>query len=311
MKIIFFGTGNFALATLKKLIESNHNLLAVVTQPDRKKGRGWKIAPQPIKTFIQENRPEVPILQPEKVSDNNFIEDLKKINTDIFVVVDYGQILGEEVLRIPKKYCINLHPSLLPKYRGAAPLERAVLAGEKKTGNTIIVMNSRMDAGDIIAQVETTIAEREDIVRLSFRLAAEGADLVIKALNEIVSGEEKPRAQNEREATYAPKLKKEEGNIDWSNSAEEIERKVRGLKSWPGAFTYLDGKMLKIIETEIAVSANEDHSPGEVYGDKKIFVSTGKGSILITKLQLEGKKIMPAEEFLKGHSIIDGTVLGK
>ena len=310
MNIIFFGTGNFALETLKRLVGSHHNLLSVVTRPDRKKGRGWKVEPQPIKAFIQANCPKVPIFQPEKVSDNDFIEKLKGLYTDVFVVVDYGQILSEEVLRIPKKYCINLHPSLLPKYRGAAPVERAVLAGEKKTGNTIIVMNSRMDAGDIIAQVETTIAEREDAVRLSLRLSAEGADLMIKVLNEIASGEKKPRAQNEQAATYAPKLKKEEGKIDWSNSAEEIERKIRGLKPWPGAFTYLDGKMLKIIEAEIVVSANEDHSPGEVYGEKEIFVSTGKDSLLITKLQIEGKKIMPAEEFLKGRKLKYGKIFG-
>ncbi|MBL7072434.1 MAG: methionyl-tRNA formyltransferase [Candidatus Omnitrophica bacterium] len=310
MNIIFFGTGNFALATLKKLIESNHNLLAVVTQPDRKKGRGWKIARQPIKTFIQENRPEVPIFQPEKVSDNNFIENLKKIDSDIFIVVDYGQILAKEILQIPQKYCINLHPSLLPKYRGAAPIQRAVLAGENKTGNTIIVMNERMDAGDMIAQTEVKISETEDVEALSLRLSSEGADLMIKTLSEIANGKETRCAQNEQEATYAPKIKKEEGKIDWANPAEEINRKIKGLKPWPGAFTHLDGKVLKIFKAEVVDSEGKSHIPGTICSDKSFLVSAGDKNIRIIRLQLEGKKIMPAKEFLKGRNLKYGMVLG-
>lgn len=310
MNIVFFGTGNFGLATLTKLVVSEHNLLAVVTQPDRKKGRGWKVEPQPIKAFIHANHPEIPIFQPEKLSDNGFAENLKELNADIFIAVDYGQILGKEILQIPQKYCINLHPSLLPKYRGAAPAQRAVLAGEKKTGNTIIVMNERMDAGDIIAQTETKIAETEDAAELSLRLSAEGASLIIKTLEKIAAGKEKLRAQNEKEATYAPKIRKEEGKIDWSNPAEEIVRKIRGLKPWPGAFTYLEGKILKIIEAEIVDAEDKSLAPGIVCRENTLLVSTGGKNIRITCLQIEGKKIMPAEEFIKGRNFKNGTVLG-
>jgi len=310
MNIIFFGTGNFGLATLKKLVVSQHTLLAIVTQPDRKKGRGWKVEPQPIKMFIQTNRPKVRIFQPEKVSDKNFIENLKKINADIFIVVDYGQILGKEILKIPQKYCINLHPSLLPKYRGAAPVQRAVLAGENKTGNTIIVMNECMDSGSIIAQSETEIAKMEDARELSHRLSDEGADLIIKTLEKIASGKEKLHAQREEEATYAPKIQKEEGKIDWSNSAEVISRKIKGLKPWPIAFTHLGGKMLKIFEAEIVDAEDKSLAPGTVCSDRSFLVKAGDQNIQITLLQIEGKKIMPAEEFLKGRNLKSGKVLG-
>jgi len=229
---------------------------------------------------------------------------------DIFVVVDYGQILGKEILQIPKKYCINLHPSLLPKYRGAAPVQRAVLAGENKTGNTIIVMNERMDAGDIIAQSETKIDKKEDAAELSRRLSDEGADLIIKTLEKIASGKENLRAQNEKVATYAPKLRKEEGKINWSNSAEVISRKIKGLKPWPVAFTYLDGKMLKILEAEVVEAEDKSLAPGTVCSDKSFLVRGGDKNIQITLLQIEGKKIMPAEEFLKGRNLKIGKMLG-
>jgi len=311
MKIIFFGTGEFALTVLKRLAESCHDLAAVVTQPDKERGRGCNVLPQRIKAFIEKAAPGVSVFQPEKVSDEMFLEDLKKLNADVFVVVDYGQILSEEVLALPKRYCINLHPSLLPKYRGAAPINRAILNGENRTGSTVIVMNERMDAGDIILQSETKIGKDDDAVSLRDKLSSRGAELLVEALEKIASGEENRRAQDDNEATYAPKLRKEEGKIDWTNSAEEILRKMRGLKPWPGTFTYLDGKVLKITEASIGEAKDQSASPGEVAEGKEICVSAGKGSLIITKLQLAGRKVMTHKEFLRGYKFKDSTVLGK
>ncbi len=244
MRIVFFGSGDFGEPTLKKLLESKHEVAAVVTQPDRKKGRGWNVQPTPYKAFMEQAAPGVEVLQPEKVSDPELAVDLRKIEADVFIVIDYGQFLSKEILSVPKKYCINLHPSLLPKYRGAAPINRALMDGEKTTGNTVMKMNERMDAGDIILQEATPVLKDEDAVLLSARLADMGAALVMKALELIEQGSEKPSVQDEKSATYAKKLTKEDGLIDWSKSTEEIMRRVKGARPWPGAFTALDGKML-------------------------------------------------------------------
>ncbi|MBU0683625.1 MAG: methionyl-tRNA formyltransferase [Candidatus Omnitrophota bacterium] len=310
MKIVFFGTGKLGLPVLKTLIESSHSLLAVVTQPDKKFGRGWNVLPQPMKAFIEKARPGIPVYQPEKVSDQKFIEDLKKIEADLFIVVDYGQILTKEILALPSKYCINLHPSLLPKYRGASPVNRAILNGDIETGNSIIIMNDKMDAGDILMKSFMKIGPEENAESLFERLSHNGKDLIIKVLDEIACGREHPKKQNEDEATYAPKLKKEDGKIDWSLSARDIHRKIRGLKPWPGAFTYLDGKILKILTADVIAFTDERYKPGQICVEKGLTVCCGKDAISVTKLQLEGKRKMNAREFLLGHKLNKDKQLG-
>lgn len=311
MKLIFFGTGTFGVPTLKRLLESEHEVLAVVTQPDRQKGRGWSIQGAPVKTFLEDSASGVKILQPEKVSAIDFAGVLKDAGADIFVVVDYGQLLSKDILDMPSKYCINLHPSLLPKYRGAAPVNYTVLNGDGRTGNTVISMNERMDAGDIILQEEIEVKPGEDALELLERLSTAGADLVIKTLDSIASGQEDLLPQNENKASYAPKLRKEEGVIDWADTAENIIRKIKGMQPWPGAYTYLAGKMLKIFKARISSDPAGPAEPGTICDEKTFVVSTGKGALEVELLQLEGKSKISAEEFLRGSSIKMNTPLGQ
>lgn len=305
MKIIFFGSGDFGLPTLKKLLESRHEIRAVVTQPDKKKGRGWNVHPSLFKSFMEHSAPGIPVLQPEKVSAKASAEALKDIGADIFVVIDYGQMLSAELLDIPSKYPVNLHPSLLPKYRGAAPINRAVLAGEKVTGNTVIRMNERMDAGEIILGEKIPIDERDDAATLFEKLSKSGSELVLEALHLIDLGKENLVPQDDDAATLARKLRKEEGEIDWAKPAEEVLRLIRGMRPWPGAFTYLDGKMVKITKAVPAEYIFEDLSAGAVVDPKRLIVRAGKGFIRIDELQVEGKRSMSASEFLKGHRVED------
>ncbi|MFH1798917.1 MAG: methionyl-tRNA formyltransferase [Candidatus Omnitrophota bacterium] len=312
MKIIFFGTGKFALATLKKLFEARHEIAAVVTQPDRKKGRGWNVYPTAVKALAEKIMPGINIFQPDKALDNEFIEILKKQQADVFVVIDYGRILPSEVLTAARKYCINLHPSLLPKYRGPAPINRAILNGEKETGLTVMKINERMDAGDILTQERVPIKETDNALSLSEKLSAQGANLILKVLDAIEQGKETFVKQDESKATYAAKLEKKEAEIDWNEPAEKIVRKIKGLQPWPGAYTYLDARLLKIFDAKTIISASslKNKDFGAICDEEKFIVSTGKGSIQITRLQIEGKKPMTTEEFLKGRRLNKGTTLG-
>ncbi len=310
MKVIFFGTGKFGLPTLRKLVESDHQIVAVVTQPDRKRGRGWNVQPTPVKALVEQMSPGVSIFQPEKVSDPGFVDSLKNIDADVFVVVDYGRLLSREILELPRKGCVNLHPSLLPRHRGASPVNRAILSGDKETGNTVIKMAERMDAGRIIMQERTGIGEDENAAGLLERLSRSGADLILKALEVIEAGKEDLKEQDEKEASYAPKLEKKEGEIDWGRPAEEIARKVKGMQPWPGAFTFLDGRTLKILEAAVIDVAEKAGVPGAVLGEGEFIVNTGKGALRVDRLQLEGKKVMTSNEFLRGHRFEKGTVLG-
>ena len=310
MKIIFFGTGKFGLPALKKLIESGHEIAAVVTQPDRKRGRGWNVQPAPVKAFMEQISPGIDILQPGKASDQAFVDSLKEIGADVFVVVDYGQLLNREILELPGKYCINLHPSLLPRYRGASPVNRAILNGDTETGNTVIRMTERMDAGSMIMQEETGITEHENAVMLLERLSRSGAGLLLKTLEVIEAGKESFNEQDESAASYAPKLEKSEGEIDWTRPAVEIARKVRGMQPWPGAFTCFNGKTLKILEAGIADAGEKPGAPGTIHDEKEFVVNTGKGAVRVNKLQLAGKKAMTREEFLRGHQLKKDATLG-
>lgn len=311
MRIVFFGTGKFAVPSLKALLGTHHELKGVVTQPDKRRGRGWNTEPTQVKAFIEKALPEVEVFQPERASSSESVEILKKMDADLFVVVDYGQILKKEVLEIPRKYSVNLHPSLLPKYRGAAPVNRAILEGEEETASTVIKMNEKMDAGEIILQKRTKIAETEDAESLLARLSLEGAELLVKAIGDIEKGEESFTPQDENEATYAPKLTKAEGRIDWSSSSSEIIRKVKAMKPWPAAYTFIDKKMLKVISAQKTDLEYSVGTPGLVLSDTELIVSSSKGAVLLETVQLEGKKAMSSSEFLKGFKLKKGTVLGK
>jgi methionyl-tRNA formyltransferase len=310
MRIIFFGTGKFGIPTLERLIESRHEVAAVVSQPDRKRGRGMKIQPTPVKEFVWTSRPEIEVIQPEKAAEKGFIEHIKTLKADVFVVIDYGQILKKELFEAPSKYSINLHPSLLPKYRGPSPVAWAILNGDKQTGNTVVKMNEKMDAGDIVLQKKTPIKGDETAGELLKRLSYEGAELVLKAIELIDSKAENIVPQNEEIATYAPKLTRDMGMIDWRDEAESIARKVRAMQPWPGAFTYLDGKVLKLIKVEAHDPKSTERDAGKVSADKEFIVSACKGKIYIKMLQLEGKKAMSQDEFLRGYHIKANTVLG-
>ena len=311
MRIIFFGTGDLAVPSLKKIASSGHEIAAVITQPDKKKGRGWGVHPSQVKALAEKILPGIDVFQPEKASEKKFIDQIKEASADVFVVVDYGQILSKELLDVAGKYAVNLHPSLLPKYRGASPINQVILNGDTETGNTIIRITEKMDAGDIILQEKIIIDNTEDAVTLSNKLSLSGADLMTTALDGIGSGQENFIKQDESHASYAPKITKEQGEIDWTRSAAEIDRKIRGLRPWPGTFSYISGRRLKIIEASVIKNGVNEHAPGTVCIDSGIKISSGKGVLLIKKLQLEGKKPMITEEFIKGYQFKNGEILGK
>lgn len=310
MRIVFFGTGEFGIPTLRKLFDNEHELVAVVTQPDRKKGRGWNVHPTPIKAVIEQVSPGISVLQPEDISDREFIDFLKKKMPDLFIVVDYGKKLKKDLLNVPRGGCVNLHPSLLPKYRGPAPVNWAILNGECQTGNTVIRMQEEIDAGEIVAQEKIDIKTNENAVELLERLSQKGAELVMSVLEKIASNKAEFKEQNKDEASYAPKLKKEQGKIDWASPAEEISRKIRALQPWPAAYTSLDGKMLKIFKAHLVDAGVKDDVYGRILYPGKFIVNTPKDALQIDMLQLEGRKVMTRDEFLKGYKLKEGTVLG-
>ncbi|MDP7058605.1 MAG: methionyl-tRNA formyltransferase [Nitrospinaceae bacterium] len=306
MNIVFMGTPDFALPTLKQLHESTHNVQLVVTQPDRPKGRGRESTPPPVKQFAVENG--LPILQPEKSTNPQVAQTLSELNADIFIVVAFGQILKENLLALPRHFCMNLHSSLLPKYRGAAPINWAIINGEAETGVTTMKMDAGLDTGDILLTDRVPIHFEEDAQSLHDTLATKGASLVLETLRQLEAGTLKPLPQNSSLSSYAPKLKKEDGLICWDNPALTIHNRVRGLSPWPGAFSYLGPKRLSIRKTEITVGEPSD-IPGDIIrtSDRGIEVGTRDGRIIITELQPEGKKRMSAKSFLAGHKIVSGT----
>lgn len=303
MKIVFFGSSNFAVPMLEKLA-GNEDVVLVVTQPDREKGRSLKIAPTAVK--LKAEGLGIEMFQPAKINTGESIEFLKKFNADLFIVVSFGQILSKEVLDLPKRYCLNIHASLLPKYRGASPINRAIANGEKETGITIMRMNEKMDEGDIIIKEIVHIAEDDDAIMLSEKLSKKGAALLPDVIRIIRDGEVELIAQDHSKATYAPKLKKEDGMIKWADGADEIYNRIRAFVPWPGCFTYLDKKILKIWKAKpIMDLIDEKAKPGTVLeaGKNGILIKTGKGALKIEELQLEGSRRMTSEEFLAGHKL--------
>ncbi|HHD11053.1 MAG TPA: methionyl-tRNA formyltransferase [Deltaproteobacteria bacterium] len=306
ISIVFMGSPEFAVPSLKALCEEGFHIKAVITQPAKPKGRGRKIMPTPVCEFARSKGIEV--REPERLKDPEFVEYLRSLKPDLIVVVAYGKILPKEVLSIPRLGCINLHASLLPRWRGAAPVQRSLIAGDTVTGVTIMLMDEGMDTGPILLKKEVPIEKTERAGELAQRLSRIGAELLVESIGLYVSGRLKPTPQDDRLATYAPLIKKEEGRIDWHKPAVEIENLVRGLHPWPCAYTYLDGKLIKIHRA----SATEEESglqPGRVVKSSKdgIYVSTGRGLLLIEELQPEGKKPMKAEQFARGYRIDEGT----
>lgn len=307
-RIVFFGTPSFALPSLEKLTKGPDEVLAVVTQPDREKGRGRKVMPSPVKEFALQKG--VPIFQPEKIKETAFIETLRSFEADLFVVAAYGQILPKAVLSLPKFGAVNVHASLLPKYRGSAPIAWAILNGERKTGITTMLMDEGMDTGDILLQSEISVREEDTTETLQDRLASLGAQVLSETLEKIKKGEILPVPQDHSKATYAPMLKKEDGRIQWTRRAEEIDRQVRAFHPWPGAYAEWQGRVLKIYKGEVREGKGIG-KPGTVLwvGTDFIEIETGEGSYLLKEVQLEGKRRMSVRDFLSGHPVSVGEVL--
>ncbi len=311
MNIVFFGTSEFAMPVLRRLIGSKHKVPAVVTQPDRQKGRRLKVSPPPTKVLAEANG--IPVYQPPDVSGRDSISYLENLNAGLFVVVAFGQILKKEVLAIPKIYAVNVHSSLLPKYRGAAPTNWTIINGDKTSGITIIKMNEKMDEGDILFKKEIPIDAEDTNITLSEKLSDLGAEALEETMDLIQSGKAVLTPQENSQATYAPKLKKEDGLINWNEPAGRIHNKVRALLPWPSAYTYLYGKMLKILKTEVLKSENKKAENGEVIAIPKhegIVVKTGDGNLLIKYVQIEGKKPFDTDALLCGHKIAPGYRFG-
>lgn len=300
MKVVFMGTPDFAVGTLKKLIESRHEVLAVVTQPDKPKGRGKAMQFPPVKEVAVESG--ITVYQPKRVREPEFLETLKALSPDVVVVVAFGQIIPQAVLDVPKLGCLNVHGSLLPKYRGAAPIQWAVIDGERESGVTIMRMDAGLDTGDMITTRVVKLEEKETGGSLFDKLSQAGADLLTETLDQLEAGTVTYEKQPAESSTdYARMLKKEDGQIDWNKSAAELERLIRGLNPWPSAYTHIDGKTLKIWMAD-AEDGNSGSEPGTVVEVTKntVKVQTGDGMLSLLEVQLEGKKKMPVDAFLRG-----------
>lgn len=307
MKIIFMGTPDFAAMALEKLISVGHEITLVVTQPDKEKGRGKQVQKSDVKLVAEKY--DIPVFQPVKIKTEESVEVLRGYEADIFVVAAFGQILSKEILDMPKYGCVNIHASLLPKLRGAAPIQWSIIDGDEKTGVTIQQMDVGLDTGDILAVKEVVIADDETGGSLFDKLAIAGADLIAETLPLIEAGEITPVPQDESLSTYAKKLSKDMGIIDWNMSAVAIERLIRGCSPWPSSYSGIGGKTLKIWKAR--VSENKA-TPGQVVEVTKdtITIGCGEGALVVEEVQLEGKKRMSVHDFLLGYHIAVGDLLG-
>jgi methionyl-tRNA formyltransferase len=302
MRIVFFGTPKFAIPSLKDLLQSGEELAAVVTQTDKKGGRGHILLPSPVKELAMSRG--LKIIQPSNIKDTAFLNELSVIKPDMVVVVAYGKILPQQILKLPPLGCINVHASLLPKYRGAAPIQRAIINGEEQTGITTMLMDEGLDTGSILLQEKTDITDEDNADTLSKKLSEMGALLLMKTIRGLKNGSVRPVPQKGI-PSYAPALRKEDGKIDWSKSAKEIFNLIRGLYSWPCAYCYLNKERIKIIR---AKALGGSGFPGRVERANKgeFVIGTGKGLISIIELQPEGKTIMSAVSFLQGRRLEEG-----
>lgn len=317
MRIIFMGTPEFSVGTLEALAAAGHDVCLAVTQPDKPKGRGKEMQPTPVKAAAQ--KLGIPVYQPRRVREPECVEELKKYQADVIVVIAFGQILPREILELTPYGCINVHASLLPKYRGAAPIQWAIIDGEKVTGVTTMQMDEGLDTGDMIMKTEVPIAEDETGDSLHDKLAAAGAKLCVETLEAVKNGTAVFEKQGESPTAYARMLDKKMGNIDWKEPAARIQRLVRGLNSWPGTYTCWDGKVMKIWRAEAEPEStgtgggNGNAAPGTVVDtDKDSFaVQTGDGILRVFELQIPGKKRMETGAFLRGYALEKGTVFSQ
>lgn len=309
MRIIFMGTPDFSVPTLEALVASGHEVVAVVTQPDKPKGRGKEIHMSPVKECALQHN--IPVYQPVRARDEAFVEEMRALNPDAMVVIAFGQILPKSLLDLPKYGCVNIHASLLPKYRGAAPIQWAVIDGEKESGVTIMQMDEGLDTGDMLAKVIVPLDEKETGGSLFDKLSEAGGRLCVETLAKLEKGEITPEKQGESPTAYASMLDKKMGNIDWNKSAVVIERLVRGLNPWPSAYTHLDGKTLKIWACDVLPQSASKGESGEILEVTKdaIHVQTGDGILVLREIQLAGKARMDAGAFLRGYKVVPGTVL--
>jgi methionyl-tRNA formyltransferase len=300
MRIILIGTGEIGLPTLHALLKSRHSVAGIVTQPDKPVGRAQLVEPPPIKRALTD--PRIPVFQPTRIKERETIEEIRALLPDVIVVMAYGQILPRDVLEIPKVACLNLHASLLPRWRGAAPIQAAIAAGDSQTGITVMYMDEGLDTGDILLERTIDIRRDESGRSLHDRLAEMAPDALLDSLGLLGTGSA-PRIQQDNSlATYAPKLKREDGRIDWAEPAEVIERKIRAFNPWPGTFMTIDGRNLKIFSASVVDLRGK---PGQILGrEKELVIAAGTDAISLHEVQLEGTRRMSASEFLRGHASI-------
>ena len=311
MKIIFMGTPDFAVGTLEALVEAGHEVVLAVTQPDKPKGRGKEMQYTPVKECALKH--DIPVFQPRRVREEECIEELRKYNADIMVVVAFGQILPKEILEMCTYGCVNVHASLLPKYRGSAPIQWAIIDGEEVTGVTTMQMDEGLDTGDMLLKTEVTIEPKETGGSLFDKLAQAGAKLCVETLEALQNKTVTPIPQGETTTAYAKMLDKQLGNIDWNKTAVQIERLIRGLTPWPSAYTNWNEKVMKIWDAEVSAIdiETEDAKPGTIVKVEKdaFYVQTGEGLLKVCELQIPGKKRMDAGAFLRGYQVKVGEKL--
>lgn len=306
MDLLFFGTPAFSLTPLEKL-HQRHRIKAVITQPERPRGRNLKLQPSPVKKWAEEAK--IPVLEPNRVNDEDVINQIRLMAPEAIVVAAYGQILSADLLKVPKYGCLNIHASFLPALRGAAPIQRAIMRGFKKTGVTIMKMDEGMDTGAILDQAEVVIDINENSGALSGKIAALGAELIDKVLDKLADGKIVERPQTDDNATFAPPVKKEELRIDWQKSSLELVNQIRALQPAPGAFTFWRGRRLKIGGAEEAEMGEAD--PGvTIIENDQLLVGTGLGVLKISEVQPAGKRNMPADEFIRGYRPLSGEIFG-
>ena len=311
MVVVFFGTPQFAVPTLQHLLDSRHRIAGVVTQPDRPRGRGHKVTDSPVKALALERA--LPLVQPARLRDAAVDEQLRAWQPDLAVVAAYGKLIPENLLSLPRLGMINVHASLLPKYRGAAPVHRAVMAGERETGVTIMRVIRELDAGGMFLKATRPIGPDETSDLVERDLAELGARLLVQVVDAIEGGTAREEPQDDSQASYAPKITREDGLIDWSRSSRALHNQVRGLYPWPHAFTFLKGARLIVLRTTVEPGTGDAHAPGRVIGVSRdaLHVATGDGALALVEVQPEGKRPMAVRDFLAGHPVTVGATLGK
>ena len=311
MKIVFMGTPDYAAEALRALIRAGHEITAVVTQPDKPKGRSGEPVPSPVKVCASEHG--IPVMQPKRIRTPEATEELRKYPADVYVVAAFGQILTQEILDMPPYGCLNIHASLLPKYRGASPIQHVIIEGEEKTGITVMQMDAGIDTGDMLYKKEIPIGAEDNYETLHDKLTILGGEAIVEAIELLEQGKLVPEKQEDSDSCYAPKIAKEMGRIEFSKSAAEIDRLIRGMTPWPSAYTGYQGKQLKIWKAvPLETYDNKGRSGGEILEVSKnsVIVAAGKGAVEILELQLEGKKRMTTHDFLLGVKMLPGEMLG-